>query len=505
MKNKTLLGICCGSHDASVSVIRNNDIIFASQSERYSRVKNDKDLNSDLLIDALNSVDGQIDMVCFYEQPWLKKTRQLRSLQIDSLINDNVIFDIKSLFYAIYGNKFDVPLKYVNHHSSHAGLAFASPYDKAIVLIIDSIGEWNTCSIWLYDIRANKKLKKLWCANYPYSLGLMYSAFTQYVGLKPNEEEYIFMGMSSYGKSHHDKYIRRLISKANDKFINLHRGLPNKVKNDFIFNELNDYDIAASVQKILEDEIDKMLDVVKHYQDEYHTTNLVYGGGVALNCVANSKIQKRFPNMWIYQNPGDSGSSLGAILYVNNQQVKYTGPYLGYKIKGRYPIDNALKSLLTTGIVGIANGKAEFGPRALGNRSLLANPAIDSIKDKVNEIKHRQKFRPFAPVILEEEFVNYYDSIVKCSPYMQYVYKAKENNRYDSVQHIDKTSRVQTINSKQHPQLYKLLKTFYNITGCPMLLNTSLNIRGMPIVNNERDAKDFENTYNVPVYIKNQK
>ena len=230
-------------------------------------------------------------------------------------------------------------------------------------------------------------------------------------------------------------------------------------------------------------------------------------GGVALNCVANSELFRWYDNIHIMPNPGDAGSSLGAaaLEYFNRtgNKVNWQTPYLGYTIAGNYPIQKALASLEKNEIFGIANGSAEFGPRALGNRSLMADPRGNEIKDRVNSIKHRQKFRPFAPVIMEE-FVHEYFEMPNntVSPYMQFVARCKKPTKFPAIIHHDGTSRVQTVNYEQHPGLYTLLKEFYKKTGCPMLLNTSLNIKGQPIVNDERDAELFAKKYGVPVHTK---
>lgn len=498
----TILGICAGSHDASVAVLKGGNLVYASQAERYSRIKNDPFLNYDILIDACE-IAGNIDYVCFYEKPALKKLRQLVSGQWKEVLRDNHIQDYKVFARdVVVGNKYlsEIPIKKISHHKSHAALAYASPYNKAIVLVIDSIGEFDTCSIWLYDINAKNSLIKLASAKYPDSLGLMYSAFTEAAGLKPNEEEYIYMGMSAFGDTANAKYMEQLIYGNKNKY-NFHTGVPQEILDDPIIKNMSQVDMAACVQRILENSIDGILDKVEYYFAMFGTNNLVYSGGVALNCVANSRIQKRIPNVWIYNNPGDAGSSVGAALALYDYKVKCDSPYLGYNIKGKYPISRLLTNLLRGDIVGVANGKAEFGPRALGNRSLLANPLAENIKDRVNAIKKREKFRPFAPVILEEEFSNYYQNNgVKSSPYMQYVYKATDINKYTSILHIDNTSRVQTVNKRQHKDLYELLYMFYQATGCPMLLNTSLNIKGMPIVNNKEDASDFAKKYSVEVF-----
>jgi carbamoyltransferase len=226
----------------------------------------------------------------------------------------------------------------------------------------------------------------------------------------------------------------------------------------------------------------------------------VYQGGVALNCLANRKLNRFFDDIWIMPNPGDAGSSLGAAALAHGGRINWTTTFLGYDIPGGYPVNDALEHLLNTRIVGVASGRAEFGPRALGNRSLLADPRGTEIKDKVNAIKRRQKFRPFAPVILAELADDYFD--IKpgwhTHNYMQSVATCREPDLYPAICHVDGTSRVQTV-ANDGSGIRQLLETWYAQTGCPMLLNTSLNIRGEPIVNNRTDADRFENMYGVKV------
>jgi carbamoyltransferase len=256
--------------------------------------------------------------------------------------------------------------------------------------------------------------------------------------------------------------------------------------------------MAASTQTLTEI---VLFDIVKKCKTLLpNVPNLVYMGGCALNCVANGKILPKFyKNTWIMPNPGDAGSSLGAAASLYGKHIEWKGPFLGTSIEGEYPVKKALKLLLKGNIIGIANGRAEFGPRALGNRSLLADPRGSEIKDKVNEIKRRQKFRPFAPAIMEEYASEIFDMPVERVPYMQYTATCKYPEKYPAICHVDNTSRVQTVSKIDNPGFYALLKAFYNETGCPMLLNTSLNIKGQPIVNNEHHAKEFENHYNVKV------
>jgi carbamoyltransferase len=265
----------------------------------------------------------------------------------------------------------------------------------------------------------------------------------------------------------------------------------------------NDYNIAASAQAITEERIYKYALLAKELTG---SNNLVFMGGVALNCVANKRLFKLYDNVHIMPNPGDAGSSLGAaaLYYYNltSKRVEWQGPYLGSNILGAYPVKKALRSLERGEIFGIANGRAEFGPRALGNRSLLADPRGGDIKDRMNAIKKRQKFRPFAPVILAEHCDEYFEMPQKGlqSPYMQFVAKCKKPKEFPAIIHADGTSRVQTVTQEQNPGLHKLLTEFYKKTGCPMLVNTSLNIKGQPIVNDGKDAEAFENYYGVKVH-----
>ena len=382
-----------------------------------------------------------------------------------------------------------IPVEFAFHHESHAAAGFyTSPYENATSLVIDAIGEFDTASIWKCS---GEKLKKKWSMDYPKSLGLFYSAMTDRIGLKANEDEYILMGMVAYGDA--EKYydeVRNLWESEN-----LHRGCRWWRIDD---PDLDIYSVAAATQKVYEEEFDKLL--VRAKMKDVNQDNLVLMGGCALNCSANHLARKYFKNVWIMPNPGDSGSSLGAIAANNRQKLNWKGPYLGADMGGEYPVEKLLTELHKTSIVGVANGQAEFGPRALGNRSLLADPRGHDIKDKVNAIKKRQKFRPFAPVILAEHARDYFEMSWEDSPYMQYTSRCKYPDLFPAIVHADGTSRVQTVTKEQHPALYTLLSRWYEETGCPMLLNTSLNIKGMPMVNNYKDADDFEAKYGVKVF-----
>ena len=396
-------------------------------------------------------------------------------------------------------------IEYVQHHQSHAAAGYyTSPYEEAAIVVIDAIGEFETCTIWY---AWGSHFEKRYTLRYPNSLGLWYSAMTQRLGLKPQEDEYILMGMAGWGTVDEElkQNIRNDFFKESDLPIqlrdNLHRGClswnPEYYKDDD--SEEWKFNIAANVQAICEEEIIKVFELTQQLVPE--TDNCVYMGGVALNCVANSIIAKDYyPNLWILPNPGDAGSSLGCAAYVYGEHVNWTTPFTGYEITGRYPRKKVLDELLQGNIVGVASGRAEFGPRALGNRSLLADPRGKKIKDKVNEIKHRQKFRPFAPSVLEEYASDIFDMPVKKSQFMQFVAPCKFPEKYPAICHVDNTSRVQTVSKDDNPGYYRLIKEFYLKTGCPMVLNTSLNVKGKPIVNSYLDKVEFSKKYNVKVF-----
>ena len=481
-----ILGINCLNHDAAVSVIENGKIIFAAHSERYSRQKNDMYLNDEIIEQALSY--GKPDEIAYYERPWIKKSRQLYAGQFQEAFNLNNLPNnyLKSWFK-------DYKINYIDHHLSHAAAGYyTSTFNEAVILVIDGIGEWDVLTVWHGK---GNNIKKIYSIKYPHSLGLFYSAATQAIDLKPCEEEYILMGMSGWGENKHaSDMLRDLFD--NKKLLklkyNLHKGLGSYGKN------WKSFDVAASTQTATEIILDK---IIKHTKKLLpNVDNLVYMGGCALNCVANGKIlPNHYDNIWIMPNPGDAGSSLGAAAALYGKHIKWEGPFLGNEIKGKYPVKTALKHLLKGEIIGVANGKSEFGPRALGNRSLLADPRGPNIKDKVNEIKRRQKFIPFAPAVMEEYAHEIFDMPVKKVPYMQYTAVCKYPDKYPAICHVDNTSRVQTVSKKDNPGFYALLKAFYKETGCPMLLNTSLNIKGQPIVNTKEHAKEFEKHYKIKV------
>ena len=482
-------GISANSHDAALAVVKNNNIVFASHAERFSGTKNDAHLNQALVDYALRF--GEPDKVYWYEKPVLKTLRQVRAGQGLRLQENNI---------KQYLSQFGIPALdvYRQHHLSHAaGSYYTSKFDSAAIVCIDAIGEWQTLSIWEGK---GKDLTELFSQSYPHSVGLWYSAMTQRVGLKPNEDEYILMGMAAYGD------LDRLREDIKNSFFksfptvdnpsvkfkhNLHKGC--LWWREDLTSEQDRFDIAAATQAVYEELFDSLLQSVKSFMPQEQ--NLVLTGGCALNCAANRIAYRYFDQVWIMPNPGDAGNALGAIL---EDFAEWPGPYLGYEISGKYPVRELLAELENTGIVGVANGRAEYGPRALGNRSLLADPRGSDIKDRVNEIKHRQKFRPFAPAILEEHAAEYFKGPV--GPYMQFTARCRYPHKYPAIVHADGTSRVQTVSKQDNPGFRQLLEEWYELTGCPMLLNTSLNIKGRPIVNTEQDARAFKEKYGVRVW-----
>lgn len=469
-------GISSESHNAALSVFVNDALVFASESERFSGIKNDPYLNDSIINYALEF--GKPELVCWYENPYKKTLRQL-------LAGQGWIQNVKKYV--------DAPIKYYDHHYTHACAGyFTSKFDECCVVVIDAIGEFQTLTIW--EAKGNK-LKLKFQRRYPHSIGLWYSAMTQRCGLKPNEEEYILMGMSAYGDKKRYEYAIYddfIGSRAATFKKNLHKGCK-----DWRPDIKNKFDIAAATQSIYET---MFRDTIQIASNIVKSKNLVLMGGCALNCVANPIAYYYFDNVWIMPAPGDNGSAIGAVLAHNKKHIDWHGPYLGYRIQPVATNEEIVEYLLEHKLCGIARGRAEFGPRALGNRSLLADPRDPNIKSIVNDIKQRQQFRPFAPVIMEEYVEKYFQMPMKTSPYMQYAVKCRQSKNFPAIVHIDQTSRVQTVNKSQNLELYNLLKIWYEKTGCPMLLNTSLNIKGKPMVNNKKDCKDWEETYGVKVF-----
>jgi carbamoyltransferase len=469
-----VLGINETSHDASVSLIKDGEILFAAHAERYSKNKNDWYNNKEIILDALNY--GTPDCIAYYEKPLLKKSRiMLRGGASDWKPN----FPI------------DVPVHYFKHHHSHAAAGYyTSAFNDACIVVLDAIGEFNTSTIWVGE---GNKIKLKYKQNYPVSFGLFYSAFTQLIGLMPNQEEYIMMGMAAYGNP--ERYapkVSKYFLRHDIQKYNFHRGI---IDWDETITEQDKFDIAAAVQYVYEL---RLAEFMKMAKDLTGKSNLVFMGGCALNSSANTLLWNTFDMVWIMPNPGDAGSSLGAAAALYGKHLNWTSPYLGYDLGGEYPVQQIVDGILKDGIVAVATGRAEYGPRALGNRSILADPRDPSIKDKVNLIKQRELFRPFAPVVMADHASKWFDMDFE-SPYMQYTIKCLQPEKIPSVVHQDGTSRVQTVTKDQHPGLYRAINKFYLQTGVPVLLNTSLNIKGQPLLNDEIDIVKWEKEYNFTI------
>lgn len=507
-------GITANGHDAAIAVFDDLRLVWAAHSERTSGVKNDGHLNYTQVTQALEF--GPPSEIHWYETPWLKRMRQLYAGQYRTAFKGPSLhaYLLKHGFETSCGNRleddlfdFDKSLIYTTlqthqHHHSHAAAGYyTSKFYDAAVVVIDAIGEFETFTVWQGN---GDRLEKKFSQHYPNSIGLWYSAMTQRIGLKPNEEEYILMGWAAIGDP--ARYFDRIMQdffqplKPGSMRVklkkNLHRGCRDWAPE---LNTVQDYaDIAAATQAVYEHVFEHIMREVSAHTGQ---RNLVLMGGCALNCVANGIAYRYFDDVWIMPNPGDAGSAVGAVLAGVQKHISWPGAYLGYEIAGDYPVQEALEQLKTVGMVGVANGRAEFGPRALGNRSLLADPRGSDMKDLVNTVKQRQEFRPFAPVILEQYADDYFEMPKPgmTSPYMQVVAKCRAPDQFPAITHLDGTSRVQTVNARQNPGLYQLLTLWHQETGCPMLLNTSLNIKGQPMVDNEAQAAEWQRTYNVQV------
>ena len=487
-------GISANSHDAALAVFVDEKLAFASHSERFSGKKNDPDLCVDL-VDYARTTYGEPDRVIWYEKPWAKTLRQWRAGQGWNHRSNNI-----KQYLAKYNITAPITTRW--HHESHAAAGYyTSPFDEACVVVIDAIGEFETLSIWQAQ---GDRLRKVYSQWYPNSLGLWYSAMTQRCQLKPNEEEYILMGMAAYGNPNRlrDRILKDFFDEDSNKLValknNLHRGCADWAP-DLTVNDT--FDIAAAVQSIYELQFENILKKARQLVDSNH---LVLMGGCALNCLANPIAYKHFDQTWIMPNPGDAGSAIGSVLAEHPEwriEPKDFTPFIGYTIEPTSTTTEIAQYLLDHKICGVAQGAAEFGPRAFGNRSLLADPRGPDVKDRVNDIKKRQQFRPFAPVILEELADDYFDLCGSSSDhrYMQFISRCRHPQLFPAIIHRDGTSRVQTV-PNDGSRIRRLLEEWYALTGCPMLLNTSLNIKGQPMVNDIKDARAFEHHYAVKVF-----
>ena len=459
-----ILGVNQFSHDAAVSVLKNGQVVFAAHQERYSKIKNDWHLGPEILQEALSF--GSPDIISYYEKPVLKRVRC-------------------SLFGGHYSkyNKLDlgVRTKTVKHHRSHAAAGYyTSKFDRALIIVIDSIGEFETATAWVGD---SDTLKQVYSMKYPFSFGLFYSAFTEAVGFKPNEEEYIMMGLSAYGeKERYISKIESLFPRWDRQTYNFHYGVN---LDEIGINKPVDSDIAAAVQFVFEKRLFEFIRAMQSATNIFD--NLVLSGGCALNATANGKVRKLCEKLWINPNPGDSGSSLGAALAVYKKHVHIENMFLGTNLNREFNVEKIIKSLKNKGLAAVASGRAEFGPRALGNRSIFGDASLPDIQDIINRYKGREPYRPFGCVVLEE-FAHEWFDIDYPSPYMKETFTCLRPGKIPGVVHIDGSTRVQTVNRNQHKDLYELLTLWNKLTGIPLLLNTSLNIKGQPIINDLKDV-----------------
>ena len=542
------LGISCYYHDSAAAILKDGYVIAAVEEERFSRKKFDDgfpNMAIDWCLQEAGIRSEQIDSVAFYDKPVLKFERLLdnyiavapRGLYsfldiIPRWIHKRLWIkdDIKKHLKGFQGE-----IIFPEHHMSHAAHAFyTSPFEECAILTIDGVGEWTTTS---FGTAQNNSIKLTHDVRWPHSVGLFYSAFTYFLGFKVNEGEYKLMGLSAYGKpKYYDLIMKELIDvkddgsihlnmkyfaftydkvMTNDKFSELF-GIPPRWKNKK--TEQIHYDIAASAQKVLEDVILKMANYI---HKKTQMKNLSFAGGVALNGVANYNLLKNgpFENVHIPPSPGDAGSAVGCAQYLyyvhnknkrtvqqNSERIKnnvYVGPSfsndviksfleennINYEYLQREQLlQNTAKLISDGNVVGWYQGKMEWGPRALGNRSILADPRDAKMKDILNEkIKHRESFRPFAPSILEEYVSEYFDIDIT-SPYMLFVAPVKKPEKIPAVTHVDGTGRLQTVSKDTNPLYYDLINRFYAITGVPVIVNTSMNVMGEPIVTTPEEA-----------------
>ena len=563
----SVLGISCYYHDSAAALLVDGRISASAEEERFSRVKHDLGFPENAIKFCLSESGikpSDIGLIVFYENPALKLDRIMvsgmenfpRSTGLLTAAARSYLADrywVKRHIMRFLGCSAD-KIIFSEHHLSHACSAyFTSPFDETAILTVDGVGEWNTTTI---SSAKGNEIRKLSEVNYPHSLGLLYSAFTAFLGFEVNEGEYKVMGMAPYGRPTYLDQARKLIRFLPDggfkidlsyfsweystqclytrKFIDLF-GEPRSPDDVLDLDDGNTIsergqryaDIAASVQALIEE---AMLHLARFAHDKTGLKNLCLAGGVALNSVANHRIIKETPFDDIFVQPaaGDSGGALGAALYGwhihkgQNRKIESFNPYLGAGFDISYCMDyldnqsvpyemfpdekilckRVAVSLSENKVVGWCQGRTEWGPRALGNRSILANPAHQDMKKIINnKVKFREQFRPFAPAVLKEHLAEYFDTgTVKPAAgetfhtlyYMLEILPFKEEmrERFPAVVHVDGSGRVQAVSKKLNPRFWRLISEFGNLTGVPMLLNTSFNVKGEPIVNSVEDALD---------------
>ena len=571
----SILGISAFYHDSAAALIIDGKVVAAAQEERFTRTKHDSSypFNAvEFVLKYSNLKLSQVDHIVFYEKPFLKFERLLetyvafaprgfksfcKSMPIwlkDKLFQKKILLDELKKHDENFSD--EKKLYFSEHHLSHAASAFyPSPFEEAIVLTADGVGEWATTTV---AIGKGNKLKILKEIHFPHSLGLLYSAFTYYIGFKVNSGEYKLMGLAPYGEPRYKSLILDKLldikddgtfmlnqeyfnystglTMTNTKFDNLFGQKPRDSRNEQITQF--HMDIASSIQSVTED---IMIKLTRSLKNEYNISNLCLAGGVALNCVANGKIKNEniFKNLWIQPAAGDAGGALGAALalwHIEQNQIRkinlkddMKGSYLGpeylqseiesqlnelgakYKVlKEEEVIKNTVNDLTKGKAVGWFQGRMEFGPRALGARSILADARSSSMQKKLNlKVKYRESFRPFAPSVLREDVSEWFH-LNSDSPYMLLVSNVEEKkciemdsnqkklfginqlnvkrSEIPAVTHVDYSARIQTVHQETNPKYYNLLLHFKKGTGCPVIVNTSFNVRGEPIVNTPEDA-----------------
>ncbi len=570
----SILGISAFYHDSAACILINGKIIAAAQEERFTRKKHDPNYPHNAIEFVLKYASlklSEVDQIVFFEKPFLKFERLLetyvgfapkgfisfaKAMPIwikEKLFQKNLLFNRLKQHDKNY--KSDENIFFSDHHLSHAASAFfPSPFSEAVILTADGVGEWATTTV---AIGKNEKLEIKKEIHFPHSLGLLYSAFTYYTGFKVNSGEYKLMGLAPYGNPIYEDKVKQLfdlkedgtfrldqkyfnyatgLTMTNEKFNSLFGSKPRNPQNEKITQF--HMDIAASIQKVTEE---IMIKLAKSIRKEYGIRNLCLAGGVALNCVANGKIlkQKIFDNIWIQPAAGDAGGSLGAALALwhidqgNKRSINLNddmkGSYLGteynqeqieteLKAAGanfetfKYDelIDKTSELLSNEKAIGWFQGRMEFGPRALGCRSILGDPRSNKMQKNLNlKVKYRESFRPFAPSVLREDLEEWFEMNVD-SPYMLLVANINPNKKIEmndeeknlfgidklnikrsdipAVTHVDYSARIQTVTKNTNNRYYDLISKFKEKTGCPVIVNTSFNVRGEPIVNTPTDA-----------------
>ena len=571
-----IIGVSAFYHDSAAAILIDGNIVAAAQEERFTRKKHDSSYPVNAInycLEESNLTFDKVDYFAFYDKPFLKFERLLETyvalapkgfqsfrlampvwLSEKLFLKKVLLKEIKK----VYKNFDPSKLMFGEHHFSHASSAFyASPFEEAVVLTLDGVGEWATSSVAIGRGHELKIVKEI---HFPHSLGLLYSAFTYYIGFRVNSGEYKVMGLAPYGEGKYKELILNSIVdlkkdgsfRLNQSYFNYAGGLT-MVNKKFIKlfgqpirqpdkDEITQFhmDIAASIQEVLEEIV---LTIVQSLSTEYNISNLCLAGGVALNCVVNGKIlnSNLYKNLWIQPASGDAGGALGVALALWHSELKnprkavsvdsMKGSFLGpsyeqsqienqllecganFDVHTEEQIIEKTSEFLSNGLaVGWFQGRMEFGPRSLGNRSILGNPLSDNMQSTLNlKVKYRESFRPFAPSVLSEDVNEWFD-IENDSPYMLLVGQVnkdkilkitKEEELFfgisklnikrsiiPAVTHVDHSARVQTVHIETNPKYYKLIKSFKERTDCPVLINTSFNVRGEPIVGSPKDAFD---------------